>query len=309
MKINRTSFLSKAMSRFRTSITECNSHSSRKLKKSLLLQREPRKSDSGVDNVFCLNLLRKYMNSTKLGLGLLAIGAMNSGAATVWNLGTSAVGRSTPETASLYGAPHSVTFVQEAPNSPLPGDPNSPASARNADDDYYFAGVYSNQVDGGETYTPLGIVGSSEIAVERAFTNGATDLRYHFNFDGGTLPTDVFTFSFMMMDLNDNGTGTGAYDIALSVNGVSIDSFTHNASTNNVPFVGKSFTLGDVGGTAGAADDNYVQLSVTNPAVTTARWSNVDYVQLDVTSAVPEPSSSGLALLSIAGLGFIRRRK
>ncbi len=248
------------------------------------------------------------MQTTKLALSILAIGAMNSGAAIVWNLGTDAIGRAAPEAGSLYGANHSVTFVQEGGNNALPGDPNSPAVDQQADDDYYFAGVYNNQVDGGAAYTPLGPVGSSEIAVERALTNGDTALRYHFNFDAGTLSTDQFTFHFMMLDLDDNGTGTGAYDIDISVNGVLIDQVTHDASTINVPFVAPSFTLADVNGTAGAFDDNYVELNVTNANVTSARWSNVDYVQLDVDS-VPEASSTGLALLSILGLGFLRRRK
>jgi len=37
-------------------------------------------------------------------------------------------------------------------------------------------------------------------------------------------------------------------------------------------------------------------------------WVSLDYAEMDV-SPIPEPSSTGLALLSIAGLGFIRRRK
>lgn len=215
--------------------------------------------------------------------------------------------RAAPETASLYGATHEVTFVQEAGVNALPGDPNSPAVNQQADDDYYFAGIYSNQVDGGVAYAPLGIIASSEIAVERAFTSGDANLRYHFNFAPGTAPSDVFTLTFQMLDLNDNSTGTGAYDIDVLVNGNLIDSFTHNTSTITTPFVGSGFTLGDVNGTAGAPDDNYVELRVTNPGVTTARWANMDYIQLEV-NPIPEPSSS-LYLLSLAGLGFCYRRR
>ena len=38
-----------------------------------------------------------------------------------------------------------------------------------ADDDYYFAGIYSTQVDGGPAYVPVGTVGANEEAAERAF--------------------------------------------------------------------------------------------------------------------------------------------
>ena len=247
------------------------------------------------------------MKIKTLTFSLLTLGVATGGAATVWNLGTDALGRTAPESASLYGTTHSVTFVQETGVNALPGNPNSPAVDQQADDDYYFAGVYTNQVDGGAAYTPLGPVASSEIAVERALTNGDTSLRYHFNFDAATAPTDLFTFHFMMLDLDDNGTGTGAYNINISVNGVLIDSVTHNASTINVPFVAPTFTLADVNGTAGAPDDNYVELNVTNSGATTARWANVDYVQLDV-APIPEPTSS-LYLLGLAGLGFTYRRR
>ncbi|YCM43501.1 PEP-CTERM sorting domain-containing protein [Verrucomicrobiaceae bacterium 227] len=245
------------------------------------------------------------MKNKTLTLGLLALGISQSGAAIVWNLGNDTPGRTAPESASIYGATHDVTFVQETAITALPGDPNSPATDQQADDDYYFAGVYTNQVDGGAAYTPVGLVTTSEIAVERAVTSGDTSLRYHFNFADSAAASDSYFVTFQMLDLDDNSTGTGAYDIDVLVNGNLIDSFTHNASTIASPFVGSGFSLADVGGTAGAPDDNYVELRVTNPGVTSARWSNVDYVQLE---SVPEPSTS-LYLLGLAGLGFCFRRR
>jgi hypothetical protein len=247
------------------------------------------------------------MKSQSLTFGLMALCVTSSSAVTIWNLGNSVAGRATPETASLYGATHEVTFVQETAMNPLPGDPNSPAVNQQADDDYYFAGTYSNQVDGGPLYTPLGAVTMSEIAVERAVTNGDTSLRYHFNFDANTADTDVFTVTFQMLDLDDNGTGTGAYDIDVLVNGAAMGSFTHDVSTIGVPFVSDGFTLAGVNGTAGAPDDNYVELRVTNPGDTTARWSNMDYIQLD-SQSIPEPSAS-LYLLGLAGFGVCFRRR
>jgi len=43
------------------------------------------------------------------------------------------------------GGPNA-TFVQEAGVNPLPGNPNSPEVNQQADDDYYFAGVYTNVI-------------------------------------------------------------------------------------------------------------------------------------------------------------------
>lgn len=249
----------------------------------------------------------KLMNKQQLILGLTALCVASSGAATVWNLGTTDTGRATPETASLYGTSHNVTFVQEANVNPLPGDPNSPAVNSQADDDYYFAGIYNNQVDGGPAYAPLGPVVNSEISVERAFTSGDTSLRYHFNFAAATGASDVHTVTFQMLDMDDDGTGTGAYDIDLLVNGVLMNSFTHSAATIESAFISKGFVLGDINATAGAPDDNYVELRVTNPGVTSARWTNMDYVRMDV-QPVPEPSAS-LYLLGLAGLGLVYRRR
>lgn len=252
------------------------------------------------------------MQTTKLSLSILALGAASSFGAIVWTVGDSATaGRQAPEIWSHNGSSGTTTFVQEggpSPTNSLPGNQFSPATNQQADDDFYFAGNYTNQVDGGAGYTPHGIVAATEAGIERAVTNGDNMNRIHFNFQGSALPTDVFTVSFAMLDLNDNNTGTGQYDFALSVNGIALGNFSHTQATLGTAFTSDSFTLADVGGTAGAPDDNYVQLEVSNPG-SAARWSNFDYIQMDRTAAIPEPSSTGLALLSLAGLGFIRRRK
>jgi hypothetical protein len=68
------------------------------------------------------------------------------------------------------------------------------------------------------------------------------------------------------------------------------------------------FSLADLGGAAeqGAGFDHYVEF---RSAITgSVRWASLDYVQLEATSGVPEPSSS-LYLLSLAGLGFCYRRR
>jgi hypothetical protein len=245
-------------------------------------------------------------------LSILALCAASGNAAVIWNLGDANFGRVVPESASLYGAAYTVDFVQESAVNPLPGDPNSPAVNQQADDDYYFAGVYSNQVDGGPAYTTVGPVGTSEVAVERAITSGDGNLRYHFNLDASTAGTDLVTLTFQMLDLDDNNTGTGIFNIDAFMNGVPIGTFEHNAgSIPTIETPDKSFStfpiaISTLNGTGGAADDNYVELR-SSTGGSTARWANVDYVQLDVSPAVPEPSA--LALLVLAGAGMFRRRR
>jgi hypothetical protein len=252
------------------------------------------------------------MKTTFATLSLLAVGVMNGHAALAWTLGDSTVdGRAAPEIWSYYGTNGTTTFVQEGngPTNPLPGDPNSPATNQQADDDFYFAGDYTNQVDGGAAYGTLGIVASTEVGIERAVTNGDTNNRYHFNFAGFHQATDVFTVTFGMLDLNEGGAGTapGQFDFALSVNGVNLGNFAHTAATIGTPFVSDSFTLADVGGTAGANDDNYVELVASN-AGTSAQWANFDYIRMDY-EPIPEPSSLGFLALAAAGVTLIRRRR
>ena len=247
-----------------------------------------------------------------LALSLLAFGATNSFAVLAWTLGdadTPGRGAGNVDIRNFYGPAGDVFFAQEAGNNNLPGNPDNEPINQQADDDYYFAGAYNNQVDGGAAYIPVGIVASHERTLERAVTNGDGVNRFHFNFAGFHQPTDVFTVSFGMIDLDQGGGGTspGQYDFTLSVNGVNLGNFTHTAATINTPFVSDPFTLADVNGTAGADDDNYVELVATNPG-TTARWSNFDYIRMDYTP-VPEPSSLGFLALAAGGLALIRRRR
>jgi hypothetical protein len=138
-------------------------------------------------------------------------------------------------------------------------------------------------------------------------TSGDNNLRYHFNLGAATQGTDLATLTFQMLNVDDDGTGTGVFNIDAFFNGVPIGSFVHTAATGSTPFTTTPIAISAVNGTGGASDDNYIELR-TNNGGGTARWSNMDYIQLDV-SPVPEPSSSGLLLITLAGLGFIRRRK
>ena len=92
------------------------------------------------------------------------------------------------------------------------------------------------------------------------------------------------------------------------MNGVSLSDHTVTVNEANGDWVTPAFSVGDVGGAAilGSDFDNYVTLTASKTGG--GNWVSLDYVEMDV-SPIPEPSSTGLALLSIAGLGFIRRRK
>ena len=243
-------------------------------------------------------------------LAVLVLATSSSPAVLVWTLGNSEVaGRQAPEISSLYGVMNPVTFWQEnnAAGDALPGSPASPGGNQQQDDDFYFEGIYNNQVDGGPAYALAGVVANREENLERAVTNGDLRNRFHFNFAGTHNAADTFTVSFGMLDLNDNSTGTGQYDFAINVNGVNVGNVSHTSATIGTMFTSNPFTLADVGATAGAPDDNYVELVASNPG-STARWSNFDYIRMDYTP-VPEPRSSVLVLVSsVLFLGILRRR-
>ncbi len=252
------------------------------------------------------------MKKTLTLITSLALATASSHGAIVWSLGdrdTPGRGAGNNDIRNFYGPAGNVFFAQETGVNALPGNPSNAPVNREADDDYYFAGIYTNQVDSGPAYTPVGVVAQHEATLERAVTNGDGTNRFHFNFSSIHTTQDTFTVSFGMIDLDQGGAGAspGQYDFEVLVNGVSLATFSHTPGTINADFTTPSFTLGDVNGTAGAPDDNYVELISNNPG-TTARWSNFDYIRMDY-EPVPEPGTSLLALLGGFGLLALRRRK
>src|SRR5439155_16024418 len=104
-------------------------------------------------------------------------------------------------------------FVQETGGiTPLPGSPSNVPTippTQSADNDYYFAGVYTNVIasvtarpEYGD-YTPVGVVSVNEEAAERAFAGGDLDMRYHFNLPSSLRPFDVLSVTFDIYDLDD----------------------------------------------------------------------------------------------------------
>src|SRR5207237_2722110 len=106
------------------------------------------------------------------------------------------------------GGPNA-TFVQEAGVNPLPGNPNSPEVNQQADDDYYFAGVYTNVIASVAAsygdYVPVGTVLVNEEAAERAFAGSDNTKRYHFNLPSTLRPTDRLLVTYDMFNLHTGG--------------------------------------------------------------------------------------------------------
>ncbi len=244
------------------------------------------------------------MKKILITLSLSSFAIASSGAATIWNAGkidnaqewSGAGGGTGPGTGG-----EEVRFVQEnGPTNALPGNPantGGEGAGRDIDDDYYFAGSYPG---------PIGIVATNEANMERAWTGNDNDLRFHFNFPNTVSATDLITITFGITNGFDQPDAIG-WDIEVGMNGTPIYTQDVVNGDQNGDWTSPGFTLADVGGVVGPGADNYVTLRGTNTG-STSRWLSLDYAQLDAT-AVPEPSSSGLALLSIAALGFIRRRK
>jgi hypothetical protein len=69
----------------------------------------------------------------------------------------------------LEGEPTPISCRENGTINPLPGNPNSPAVNQQADNDYYFAGLYSATIASvvsryGTNYTPVGLVSTNENA-------------------------------------------------------------------------------------------------------------------------------------------------
>lgn len=176
-------------------------------------------------------------------------------------------------------------FLQEnGAINPLPG------RATGSDNDYYFAGDYSNAIESvvalyGE-YGTMGVVDVNEEAAERAFAGGDNDLRYHFNLPDGMQPTDLLTVSFDALNLDTGGHSDPRYGIEVYFNGVLVQP----EILIRPPQIGKTyqtpqFSLGSVNGQVGAGFDNIVSLKgISYSAADGGAWMGIDYVKLEVAS-------------------------
>ena len=180
----------------------------------------------------------------------------------------------------MAGGPETV-FVAESGTNELPGDPAGPVVDRESDDDYYFAGVYTTVLDGGD-YDPIGVVAENEQGAERAFAASDNTLRYHFN-----LPSDIITLgtplsvSWDATHLHLDGDDP-RYGVEVYYNGILLaDELVIRPDQTGVINSTPSFTLPDVNGKTGEGFDNYVELRGINyNDAGGGNWMGIDHVSL-----------------------------
>lgn len=190
-------------------------------------------------------------------------------------------------------------FVQETGgNQALPGNPASPVANQQADNDYYFAGVYTTVLDAVAAeygaYEPVGAVTDNEMAAERAFAGGDLDLRYHFNLPDTFKPTDILSVSFDPLNLDTSAANTDPrFGVEVWVNGVKVqEEILIRGAQLNKTYTTPQFTVAQVGAQVGPGFDNIVSLkgiSYNNDGG--GNWMGIDYVQLNRdTEVIPPPT-------------------
>ena len=192
------------------------------------------------------------------------------------------------------GGGPSTTFVQESGTNELPGNPASPEVAQQADDDYYWAGVYSTVIAGNGDYEPVGLVEVNEESAERAWAGTDNDLRYHFNLPESLQPTDRLIVSYDALNLHTDGQTDPRYGVEVYVNSVQVQSeIVIRPDQLGQTYDTEPFTLADVNAEVGSGYDNIITLKGVNyNAEGGGNWMGLDYVQLS--QAAPEPDPSGL---------------
>ncbi len=206
------------------------------------------------------------------------------------------------------GGGANTSFVQENGSiNPLPGSPESTSVPRGADNDYYFAGVYTNVIasvtvrpEYGD-YTPVGVVTNNEEAAERAFAAADNDLRYHFNLPSSLKTNEMLTVTFDALNLDTGGTDP-RYGIEVYFNGMLVQTqiVVHPADLGT-DYTTPQFSLASVNARVGPGFDNIVSLRGINyNGDSGGNWMGIDYVQLNAVTPTNLPPA--LPLLLTVGL-------
>ena len=202
----------------------------------------------------------------------------------VWTVGLP--GDGWPQGGTGGGA--ETNFVIEGGTNELPGDPANMDGQ--ADDDYYFAGVYNTVLDGGD-YEPVGTVAENEEFTERAWAGEDNFKRYHFNIPnhiGATIPLWVsWDATIFDSSAEDPRRGVEVYFNGNLIAEETLISPAQLSKINKTP----TFLLADVNGEIGEGFDNYVELRGI-PYVDTGggNWMGIDHVSLNAQSAEPGPN-------------------
>ncbi|SVC57320.1 uncharacterized protein METZ01_LOCUS310174, partial [marine metagenome] len=175
------------------------------------------------------------------------------------------VGRNDDAWPAGDGGGPNTSFMQETGTNELPGNPASPEVAQQADDDYYWAGVYSTVIAGNGDYTPVGEVAANEEAAERAFAGTDNDLRYHFNLPESLQPTDQLSVSYDALNLHTDGQTDARYGVEVYVNNVQVQSeVVIRPEQLGQTYDTEPFTVADVNAEVGLGYDNIITLKGVN---------------------------------------------
>ncbi len=217
------------------------------------------------------------------------------------------------------GGGANASFLQENGTiNPLPGSPvtNPAEGPRDADNDYYFAGVFTTVLSGNGAYAPVGVVAVNEEGAERAFAAADNDLRYHFNLPGNLNQFDLMSVTFDPMNLHEGAdVPDSRYGVEVYFNGVKVQSeILIRPAQLNTSYTTAQFSLASVGAQTGPGFDNIVSLRGVNyNADGGGNWMGVDYVKLNATAGVPpltvglnfaadDNESGGVADAAVAGV-------
>jgi hypothetical protein len=205
-----------------------------------------------------------------------------------------AVGRDDDGWPSGNGGGPAATFVQEAGINPLPGNPNNAEVDQQADDDYYFAGIYTTVIESNGAYEPVGYVLANEDAAERAFAGTDNDKRYHFNLPANLGPDDLLAVTFDANNLDGSG-ASPRYGVEIYFNGVKVqDEIIISTPELGKEFTTTPFTLSSVNAQPGPGFDNIVTLKgISYSGDGGGAWMGIDYVQLSTVNSSPFPWTVG----------------
>ena len=183
------------------------------------------------------------------------------------------------------GGPNTSFMQENGSINELPGNAHGREVSQGADNDYYFAGIYTNVISGNGDYTPVGIVPRNEEAAERAFAAADNDLRYHFNLPSTLNLTNQVTVTFDAFNLDDpSEVNTDVrYGIEVYFNNVLVQpQITVRTNQLGVAQTTPAFTLASVNAQLGLGADNIVSLRGINyNAEGGGNWMGIDYVQLN----------------------------
>ena len=189
--------------------------------------------------------------------------------------------------AQTGGGPNT-SFVQENGSvNLLPGSPDSREWHTQSDNDYYFAGLYTNIISSVEElygwYEPVGEVLVNEDSAERAFTSGKHELRYHFNLPESMEATDELIVSFDAFSFHEdvNTVFDPRRGIEVLVNGVLVmPEVVLRPEDIDRDIFTEPFTLASVNAEAGPGHDNIITLRGIQYE-DGGNWMGIDYVRLD----------------------------